>query len=114
MWLYFKLSPQRKLAELSQRQKVSRLALKQYDGDMAGLYRMIGNDLKISFTHMGLMLLPTLVAIAPVVYVMMGLTAHYPGDLLPWHAEWISDAEMLFLLVMLPVSLLIKFAFRVH
>ena len=104
MWLYRQLSPQAALKALKEAQGASRKRLRGYDGDMAGLYRLIGTDLKISLRQMKLILLPTLVAVAPVVYVMLVLADFYTGE----NAEWI------FLGTMLPASLAIKYMFRIH
>lgn len=115
MTLYRRLSPQQKLITLKEAQKNSRSTLRNYDGDMAGLYVLIGKDLNISFRHMGLMLIPTLIAITPVIYVMVELADYYQDvRVLPWHYDWIGSVEILFLLVMLPVSLIIKFAYKIH
>ncbi|MFW0777253.1 MAG: hypothetical protein ACN2B6_05995 [Rickettsiales bacterium] len=115
MTLYRRLSPQQKLITLKEAQKNSRSTLRNYDGDMAGLYVLIGKDLNISFRHMGLMLIPTLIAITPVIYVMVELADYYQDmRVLPWHYDWIGSVEILFLLVMLPVSIIIKFAYKIH
>ena len=65
MFIYAKLAPQQKLAELKTRLAQSRKTLAGYDGDMRGLFPLIGNDLSITLQQLRLIFIPALVGVAP-------------------------------------------------
>ncbi len=65
MFLYSKLTPQAKLAELKANQKKSRKTLANYDGDLSGLFPLITDDLSITLRQLRIVLFPAIISIAP-------------------------------------------------
>jgi hypothetical protein len=65
MLIYMRLTPQQKLASIKAQIQQSRQAIAAYDGDMKGLFPLIGKDLSITFRQIRLVFLPAVISIAP-------------------------------------------------
>src|SRR6185436_9201369 len=113
MALYAKLSPQRTLQDISAAQKLSRQTIRAYEGDVAGMYALLGKDLLLSLRHLGMILLPVMISILPVLGIMMWLFNGYTGALVSFGPEWFRSVEFFYLSTLLVASLIIKIKFRI-
>lgn len=63
MWVYKRLSPQFFLMDNRDAQRASRSVLRHYDGDLMGLYSLIGKDLYITLLRIKKILIPTMASL---------------------------------------------------
>lgn len=113
MGLYAKLSPQKKLLLLKEEQKASRKQLMSYDGEWDGLSTLIKRDLSLSLKQMGLIFLPFVLSVAPVVVLMTYLLDIYTSTYTSFGPEWMRGFEFWYILSLLVVSLYLKFKFHI-
>ena len=71
MWMYKKFSKQEDLGALKAEIKKTQEELAFYDGEISGLWPLIGKSMKLSFRNMGMTLVPALWASIPVLFVMV-------------------------------------------
>ncbi len=101
MGLYACLSPQEKLVAIKTEHKQVRRSLFAYDGEFAGMWKLISRDLTLACRQLGLILVPFLVAVTPVVALIFYLPDVYGSS-------WTQTLELWFIAVLLVVSLVIK------
>lgn len=115
MALYARLAPQATLSALKQRQKATRQQLLAYDGAWEGAWKLMRENLSVSFRLIGLCLVPVMAATLPVAWIMYGLYQCYPQQvrIIPFGPVWMQGFDMYYLLVLLVISLFIKVRFRI-
>jgi len=88
MLLYRLLSPQEKLARLRAETGESRRKLAEFDGELEGLWPLVGESLALSLRQIGTIFVPALIASLPVVSCLVWLDSEFgyrapaPGDTL--------------------------------
>jgi hypothetical protein len=115
MGLYALVSPQRRLGELKDLVREARGALLAYEGDFAGAWPLMRRQIALSFRHLGLTLLPTLVAALPVVGAAFWLAGRHGDAILVTGApRWAGGWEAPFIAAAFAASLAIKLRWRIH
>ena len=71
MWMYKIFSKQEDLGALKAEIKKTQEDLAFYDGELSGLWPLIGKSMKLSFRNMGMTLVPALWASIPILFVMV-------------------------------------------
>lgn len=104
--LYRLLSPQRAIAEAKREARAARQQLQHFDGEFAGAAPLIAAQFRTAFRHLGLVLLPSLVAALPLIALLSWLEVDYsrtlpaadhppavrvvPASVLP---EWVTESS---------------------
>ncbi|MCA9029911.1 MAG: hypothetical protein KDA69_03525 [Planctomycetaceae bacterium] len=116
MWLYKLCSYQERLkstvAELSDVQS----KMMSYDGEFEGAQALMRESLKLSFLRLALVVVPSLMAAAPIIAVLTwGLGGfHDVVQISALNWGWASASEVLFLIVASLSALAVKAVFRIQ
>lgn len=113
MLIYAKISPQQKMLAAKDAQRASRKALLAYDGNLRGMYALIGKDLRLSLRMIGMAIIPFALAALPVMGLMLALSPLYPNTLTTIGPEWMQGFDFWYIVVLIVVSLIIKITFRI-
>ncbi|WP_251976221.1 hypothetical protein [Salinicola avicenniae] len=79
--LYRLLSPQGRIGEAKRNARAARQQLNAFDGEFSDAGPLIRNQFVSAFRHLGLVLLPTLVSILPLLALLTWLESHYAHTL---------------------------------
>jgi hypothetical protein len=113
MLIYWKLSPQRRLAELKLAMAASRADMSGYDGtDLREVLRLSGRSIRLALVQCVLVLGPTLVAALPVIAAMAWIDL--PGHAWPAGPEWLRTWHAPFMIGLSVAAIVMKLAFRIH
>lgn len=104
--LYRLLSPQQAIAEAKQAARQARQRLQQFDGELDEARPLIAAQFRTAFRHLGLVLIPSLVAALPLIALLSWLETDYsralpspdqppavrvtPETVLP---EWVNESD---------------------
>lgn len=77
MGLYGWVSPQKKLKDISQNARQARNELATYDGEFDGLVSLVKQVLAHSSKHLGLIVLPALLASLPLLCILVWFSNHF-------------------------------------
>ncbi|GJM09719.1 MAG: hypothetical protein DHS20C11_19950 [Lysobacteraceae bacterium] len=77
MWVYRLFSNQEELAELKPQIKSAQAELAKFDGEMSGLWPLIGRSTKLSLRQLRLSLTPALWASIPVIFLLVWVAGHF-------------------------------------
>ena len=114
MALYARISPQGKLTQMKAVQKETRRQLMRYDGNWDGLRALIVKDLSLGFKQIGIVLLPFLISVAPMIWLMLELIVLYEGQTYSsFGPDWMRGFEFWYIIVVIIVSLIIKIKFKI-
>ncbi len=115
MWMYKIFSPQERMTAVALQLKETQRRLLAYDGEFAGAQPLILESLKLSLLRLGMVLIPSLLAAAPILAVLTWGMAPYDRTGIPapvgW--EWLGSGEFAFLLLATVSAIAIKMIFRV-
>ncbi|WP_110649262.1 hypothetical protein [Salinicola peritrichatus] len=77
LFLYRLLSPQGKIGEAKRNARAARKRLNEFDGEFSDAGPLIRDQFSSAFKHLGLVVVPTLVSILPLLALLTWLESHY-------------------------------------
>jgi hypothetical protein len=77
MWLYVRLSSQKKLASVSREVTEIRKALAKYQGNFEGAKKLINKSLALSLQQISLVIKPALLASLPMLFLLVWIGNHF-------------------------------------
>lgn len=81
LFLYRLLSPQGKIGEAKRNARAARKRLNEFDGEFSDAGPLIKDQFASAFKHLGLVVLPTLISILPLLALLTWLESHYAHTL---------------------------------
>ena len=117
MLIYWRLSPQARISQTQVLAAEARHQLNRFDGDDVKVFASLAKRaFGLSFQHLGLVLLPTLVAIIPVLlaaFWMENLLDHSAPLLLNFGPHWLRSGHTIFWLSLGLAALSVKLRFGI-
>jgi hypothetical protein len=116
MLIYRWISPQKKLAALKVQIVEARRAMRSYTGtDAREMLRLSGRSIAPALRQLLLVLVPTLIAAAPVLLIMYWLGSAY-ADRVVWSIgpEWLQTWHAPFMIALTVAALGMKFGLKIH
>ena len=80
MYLYRLISPQEKLQAIQNDVKTAQKVMADYKGDLAGMWPLIGHNLKLALKRVGISFMPSLIAGLPMILFIVCLDHQHSGD----------------------------------
>jgi hypothetical protein len=112
MWLYARLSPQKRLRAIQRLAARVQRQLKTYDGDFAGAMALSRKNLALAGRRLWLSLLPALASGLPVILVMALVLPAFPSNVLSVGPDWLRSATASFFLLTACSALGTKFLLK--
>lgn len=114
MAIYAYTAPQAKIRGLQQQQKDSRKRMLAFDGEMEEMWKLIRENLSLSFKLLGVVIPPVMLAILPIVWLVYGLYEVYDQQMLvDFGPDWMRGFDFWYLVTLLVVSIAIKIKFKI-
>ena len=119
MLVYWRFSPQQRIAEAQLKAAEARKAMRSYDGtDLAVVRSLVGQSLGFALKHVGLVIGPTMLAAVPVVLLLLWMDGAYAdrlaeSSLLSVGPSWARTWHAPFLVTLSVSSLTLKIVFRI-
>ncbi|GAA5121156.1 hypothetical protein [Alloalcanivorax gelatiniphagus] len=83
LFLYKWLSPQRRIGDAKRAAREARRALNGFDGEFSDAGPLIRDQFVTAFRHLGLVVIPTLISILPLLALLTWIEGHYAHRLPP-------------------------------
>ena len=112
MWLFARLSPQKRIRTIQRLAARVQRQMKGYDGDFAGAMALSGKNLALAGRRLWLSLLPALASGIPVILVMALVLPAFQSDVLSVGPAWLRSATAAFFLLTACSALGTKFLLR--